>query len=160
MRPVDEPCRGQARNADGAHPVVDLVTTGQIVLLAAVALALGFGAWRGLRDGRFRGTHEVKGAEPATAGEPGVLDGTDIEHTLGERATLLQFSSAFCAPCRATRRVLGEVVHLVPGVAHVEIDAEQHLELVAEGRRAADAHHAHPRRRGSRGQPGHGHAEA
>ena len=106
------------------------MTTGQIVLLAAVALALGFGAWRVLRDGRFRGTREVKGAEPATIVEPGVLDGTDIEHTLGERATLLQFSSAFCAPCRATRRVLGEVVHLVPGVAHVEVDAEHHLELV------------------------------
>jgi thiol-disulfide isomerase/thioredoxin len=106
------------------------VTTGQIVLLAAVALALGFGAWRGLRDGRFRGTHEVRGAEPATTVEPGVLDGTDIEHALGERATLLQFSSAFCAPCRATRRVLGEVVDLVPGVAHVEVDAERHLELV------------------------------
>ena len=47
---------------------------------------------------------------------------------LGERATLLQFSSAFCAPCRATRRVLGEVTGLVDGVAHVEIDAEHHLE--------------------------------
>ena len=47
---------------------------------------------------------------------------------LGERATLLQFSSAFCAPCRATRRVLGEVTGLVDGVTHVEIDAEQHLE--------------------------------
>ena len=47
---------------------------------------------------------------------------------LGERATLLQFSSAFCAPCRATRRVLGEVIGLVDGVAHVEIDAEHHLE--------------------------------
>jgi thioredoxin-like negative regulator of GroEL len=49
---------------------------------------------------------------------------------LGERATLLQFSSAFWAPCRATRRILGEVATLVPGVAHVEVDAEQHLELV------------------------------
>ncbi|MFI8089309.1 TlpA family protein disulfide reductase [Streptomyces sp. NPDC086080] len=49
---------------------------------------------------------------------------------LGERATLVQFSSAFCAPCRATRRVLGEVARLVPGVAHVEIDAEAHLDLV------------------------------
>jgi thiol-disulfide isomerase/thioredoxin len=106
------------------------VTTGQIVLLAAVALALGFGGWRGLRDGRFRGTHEVKGAEDATAKEPGVLDGTDIEHTLGERATLLQFSSAFCAPCRATRRVLEDVAAIVPGVRHVEVDAEHHLDLV------------------------------
>lgn len=48
----------------------------------------------------------------------------------GERATLLQFSSAFCAPCRATRRTLAEVCALVPGVAHVELDAEQHLEVL------------------------------
>ncbi|MEV5166308.1 thioredoxin family protein [Streptomyces werraensis] len=49
---------------------------------------------------------------------------------MGERATLVQFSSAFCAPCRATRRVLGEVAAMVPGVAHVEIDAEARLDLV------------------------------
>ena len=49
---------------------------------------------------------------------------------MGERATLLQFSSAFCAPCRATRRVLTEVAEVVPGVSHIEVDAEQHLELV------------------------------
>ena len=52
------------------------------------------------------------------------------EAGLGERATLVQFSSAFCAPCRATRRVLAEVAALVPGVAHVEIDAEARLDLV------------------------------
>ena len=111
------------------------MTAGQLVLLVAVVLALGFGAWRALADGRFRGTHRVRGAaDPTTPGdeapEPGLLDGTDIAHALGERATLLQFSSAFCAPCRATRRVLGEVAELVPGVAHVEVDAEHHLELV------------------------------
>ncbi|WP_028636572.1 TlpA family protein disulfide reductase [Nocardioides sp. URHA0032] len=49
---------------------------------------------------------------------------------LGERATLLQFSSAFCAPCRATRRTLTDVAGAVPGVAHVEVDAEHHLDLV------------------------------
>lgn len=49
---------------------------------------------------------------------------------LGERATLVQFSSAFCAPCRATRRVLGEVAGMVPGVTHVELDAEDNLDLV------------------------------
>ncbi|MFI2435439.1 thioredoxin family protein [Streptomyces sp. NPDC018693] len=51
---------------------------------------------------------------------------------LGERATLVQFSSAFCAPCRATRRVLDEVAGLVPGITHIEIDAEAHLDLVRE----------------------------
>ncbi|WP_460838664.1 TlpA family protein disulfide reductase [Nocardioides marmoraquaticus] len=59
-----------------------------------------------------------------------MLAGTPFADELGERATLLQFSSAFCAPCRATRRVLGEVVEVVPGVVHVEVDAEQHLDLV------------------------------
>ncbi|GHH72253.1 thiol reductase thioredoxin [Streptomyces sulfonofaciens] len=48
----------------------------------------------------------------------------------GERATLVQFSSAFCRPCAATRRVLADVAAMVPGVAHVDLDAEGHLALV------------------------------
>ena len=59
-----------------------------------------------------------------------MITAADGEIDLGARATLLQFSSAFCAPCRATRRVLAEVARLVPGVVHVELDAEQHLHLV------------------------------
>ncbi|MBV7696336.1 thioredoxin family protein [Streptomyces sp. TRM70350] len=58
------------------------------------------------------------------------LGAAELGADLGERATLVQFSSAFCAPCRATRRILGEVAGLVPGVTHVEIDAEAHLPLV------------------------------
>ncbi|HEV7627867.1 MAG TPA: thioredoxin family protein [Streptomyces sp.] len=49
---------------------------------------------------------------------------------LGERATLVHFSSAFCQPCRATRRTLAEVAEMVAGVSHVEIDAEEQLALV------------------------------
>jgi thiol-disulfide isomerase/thioredoxin len=100
------------------------------VPVAVVAPASGVGLLRLARDGRVRGTHRIA-AGPA-AGEvpaaPGPLDGLGRQH--GERATLLQFSSAFCAPCRATRRVLGEVAGLVPGVVHVELDAEQHLDVV------------------------------
>lgn len=58
------------------------------------------------------------------------LTASDLDVPLGERATLVQFSSAFCAPCRATRQVLTHVVDLVPGVTTVEIDAEAQLELV------------------------------
>jgi thiol-disulfide isomerase/thioredoxin len=65
----------------------------------------------------------------AGAGES-VLAGTAYEGRRGERATLVQFSSAFCAPCRATRRVLTDVAAAVPGVVHVEVDAEEHLALV------------------------------
>ncbi len=109
------------------------MTSGQIVLVVAVLAVLAFGVWRAMTDGRFRGTHRVKGAAPQPAVEDApvsVVRDRGIE--LGERATLLQFSSAFCAPCRATRRVLADVAAVVPGVAHVEIDAEEHLDLVRE----------------------------
>lgn len=71
------------------------------------------------------------GAEPAGAELAGLdLGETDLGGPLGSRATLVQFSSAFCAPCRATRRVLAEVAGMTDGVAHLEIDAESHLDLV------------------------------
>ncbi|WP_228992077.1 thioredoxin family protein [Streptomyces sp. DH8] len=60
------------------------------------------------------------------------LDAARLGAELGERATLVQFSSAFCQPCRATRRTLEEVAGMVEGVAHVEIDAESHLTLVRQ----------------------------
>ncbi len=109
------------------------MTTGQIVLLVAVALVVVFGAIRLLTDGRFRGTHKVRGAEAVNSPEAtpaSVLDGTPWVDQLGERATLLQFSSAFCAPCRATRHVLADVASRLDGVAHLEVDAEHHLEVV------------------------------
>ena len=59
-----------------------------------------------------------------------VVADTPFADQLGERATFLQFSSAFCAPCRVTRRTLEEVTDLLPDVAHVEVDAELHLDLV------------------------------
>lgn len=93
------------------------------------------------RDGRH-GRDEKEAAMGGTRGtkesavradeDDGRLDAARWGGELGERATLVQFSSAFCAPCRATRRVLGEVAGMVPGVAHVEIDAEDRLDLVRE----------------------------
>jgi thiol-disulfide isomerase/thioredoxin len=60
------------------------------------------------------------------------LTSGQLGQALGERATLVQFSSAFCAPCRATGRILADVAGMTPGVAHIEIDAESHLDLVRE----------------------------
>ncbi|WP_308120359.1 TlpA family protein disulfide reductase [Streptomyces bambusae] len=66
---------------------------------------------------------------PGRAGT-GRLDAAELGAPLGERATLVQFSSAFCQPCRGTRRILAEVSGMVDGVAHVEVDAEERLALV------------------------------
>ena len=107
------------------------MSSGVYVVLGAVVVTLVAAATLALLNGRFRGTHAVSGAGAATGQPPmSVLDGSPWEGQLGERATLLQFSSAFCAPCRATRRILGDVAGVVPGVTHVEIDAEDHLAMV------------------------------
>jgi thiol-disulfide isomerase/thioredoxin len=105
--------------------------SGVYVVLGAVIVALVTGVSLALRNGRFRGTHAVRGASPPVAAPPvSVLDDSPWEGQLGERATLLQFSSAFCAPCRATRRVLSDIAGQVPGVSHIEVDAEHHLDVV------------------------------
>ncbi len=44
--------------------------------------------------------------------------------------TLVQFSTAFCTPCRATRALLTDITADLDDVVHVDIDAEKHLELV------------------------------
>lgn len=50
---------------------------------------------------------------------------------LGSSATILHFSSAFCQPCRATRRTIARVVEdiSVPGVRVIDIDADDNLEF-------------------------------
>jgi thiol-disulfide isomerase/thioredoxin len=110
------------------------MSAGVWVLVVAVVGAIAFGLFRAATDGRFRGTHRVHGAaSPSPAEAPpaeSLLAGTPWADDLGERATLLQFSSAFCAPCRAARRVLGDVAAATPGVAHIEVDAEHHLDVV------------------------------
>ena len=90
------------------------------VLVGAVSVGVVLSVLKAWVDGRFR--EKVRDVERVSAAEVG--------GELGERATLLQFSSAFCAPCRATRRTLAEVEAMVDGVRHVELDAESHLELV------------------------------
>jgi thiol-disulfide isomerase/thioredoxin len=111
------------------------MTPGFAALAAALAIALiGGSAWRRF-NGRMRGPRlsvdKRQGVSLTAEGLAGnVLTSSQLGHALGERATLVQFSSAFCAPCRATRRILSDVAGMTDGVAHVEIDAEAHLDLI------------------------------
>ncbi|WP_333740605.1 TlpA family protein disulfide reductase [Streptomyces sp. IBSBF 2806] len=97
--------------------------TGLMVCVAVLVAASAYGVLHRRRSGRVR----VRGRDDGRR-----LGADRLGGALGQRATLVQFSSAFCAPCRATRRVLGEVAGVVPGVAHIEIDAEARLDLVRE----------------------------
>jgi thiol-disulfide isomerase/thioredoxin len=96
------------------------MAAGVMVLGAVLVLATAGGlAWR-RRDGRMR-------ASPVPR-----LTEADLGQPLGARATLLQFSSAFCAPCRATRQLLADVAGRSDGVAHVELDVATRLDLARQ----------------------------
>jgi thioredoxin-like negative regulator of GroEL len=108
--------RGGGRIVEGVSSV------GLMALVVALVLAGAIGVVRRSRSGRLR-----------ASGDPGAtrLTAADLStDALGERATLLHFSSAFCRPCVAVRHVLHDVAERVPGVRAVEVDAESHLELV------------------------------
>ena len=112
------------------------VNAGVWVLVVAIALAVLAGLLLRWRNGRFRPvrTVPIRGVDerqPPDADPGSRLGPAELGvEALGERATLVHFSSAFCAPCRATRQTLTQVSEAVEGVGHVEIDAESHLDLV------------------------------
>ncbi len=115
---------------DDASRVLCMDVTGGLIALAvalAAACLLGV-AWR-RRAGQFRPA-PGRTSGSATVTGPDVLTGADLGGPLGRRATLVQFSTAFCAPCRPTRLILAQVADVVDGVTHVEVDAASRLDLV------------------------------
>jgi len=80
------------------------------------------------RDGRLTGSGLGGSRRPITRPRP--LTGADLGQPLGSRATLLQFSSSFCAPCRAAKQLIADVAARNDGVAHVEINVADRMDLV------------------------------
>lgn len=91
-----------------------------LAALVAVATALGL-VWRS-QQGRIRRT---EGGEVIRASDlPGVA-------RLARGATLLQFSTEVCAPCRATHVVLGDVASARSDVEHVDLDLTHRPDLAS-----------------------------
>ena len=105
------------------------VTGGLIALAAALAVATLLGVALRRRAGRFRAAPPRGTPEQPVAGTVALTE-ADLGSSLGERATLVQFSTTFCAPCRPTRQILAQVAGMVDGVRHIEIDAASRLDLV------------------------------
>ena len=94
-----------------------------IPLVIVLVSATGYGLWYKRTRGEFRKKKTVNGPRLTAA-----IVGTE----LGARATMVQFSSAFCTPCRATKALLEDMVKTMTDVRYAHIDAESHLELVRE----------------------------
>jgi thiol-disulfide isomerase/thioredoxin len=98
---------------------------GVAVLAAALAVTAAAAWWLRARNGALRPDdgHEV----PAS----------DVFERLGARPadadlTVVQFSTAFCGPCRATKARLHQLQATRPRLAVVHVDAESHLDEVRE----------------------------
>lgn len=90
----------------------------QILLVTIIAFSTLFGFWYKKSRGEIKtGRRKMEVSE------------TEIGVKLGTRLTLLQFSSAFCSPCRTTRMLLSDLTKEIPDVKHIDIDAESRLEL-------------------------------
>jgi len=104
---------------------------GLIVLLVVLVVSGAAGLAMRLRQGRFRSgsarTHTADSTPAAVSGT--VLTATDLGAPLGERGTLVQFSSQVCAYCGPTRELLTDVARARDGLAFVEIDAADRLDL-------------------------------
>ena len=91
-------------------------------ILIVFTLATAYGLWYQRSRGKLK-------SKSSRVGKP-ALSASDIGHDLGSRVTLVQFSSAFCTPCRATRALLTDITADLDDVVHVDIDAEKNLDLV------------------------------
>ena len=89
-----------------------------LLLLILLALATGIGMRLKATQGRIK---QKKGLQ---------ISSSEIGESLGERATVVQFSTTFCSACRAAKVLISDVVSKQSDVKYVEIDAESNLELV------------------------------
>ncbi|PWW22623.1 thiol-disulfide isomerase/thioredoxin [Geodermatophilus normandii] len=101
--------------------------TGAAVLAAALALTAVAAWWLRTRDGRLRAAQE----EESVGGPTAVLEGLGVRPADAD-LTVVQFSTAFCGPCRTTRARLQHLQATRPGLAYVHVDAESSLDAVRE----------------------------
>jgi thiol-disulfide isomerase/thioredoxin len=102
--------------------------TGVVVFGAALVVAALAAWWLRTRNGAVRPVDDGKGTVPE-------LGTTAVLQDLGARPqdadlTVVQFSTAFCGPCRATRARLQQLQATRPGLAYLHVDAESHLDAV------------------------------
>lgn len=100
------------------------------MLIAALAVAAAVGAAVRLRAGKVRSYSRTDRADSFGTSPPvSVVTADDLGASLGQKATLVQFSTEYCTYCGPTRKLLGEIAAERSGVAVVEVDAAERMDL-------------------------------
>lgn len=97
---------------------------GLFVLLGALVCTGALAGWLRLREGRVR---TARVAIPAA----GLPEPVRTALAPAPNVTLVQVSTAFCAPCRHARSVLDRLAARTAGLSHVELDVTDRPEVAA-----------------------------
>lgn len=90
-----------------------------VILVALIGVTSVLGAVLRSRSGRARAVS----APWLSAEDLGSLT------QFGERGTIIQFSSSFCAPCAETHRLIHTVIAEASGITYFDIDVADHPTL-------------------------------
>jgi thiol-disulfide isomerase/thioredoxin len=102
---------------------------GAAVLVAALVVTAAVAWWLRSRNGTLRSASAQK--DGAVSGQNAVFERLGVRPAEAD-LTVVQFSTAFCAPCRTTKARLQQLQATRPGLAYVHVDAESHLDEVRE----------------------------
>lgn len=90
-----------------------MTLVGAFIVLAALLVAtIALGIYLRWQQNRPRRLNPDEVVDPARFGAP----------ALGERATLLQFSTELCSRCPGVHRTLDAIASAQPGVVHLDVD--------------------------------------
>ena len=86
--------------------------------MSLLSFLITLGYWIRLRDGKLNNVNGLN------------ISAVELNHKLGKKATIVQFSTTFCSECRTAKAIVKNVVKDFKDIAYVEVDAESNLELV------------------------------
>ncbi|MFM8922136.1 MAG: thioredoxin family protein [Candidatus Nanopelagicaceae bacterium] len=88
--------------------------------ILVLLLASAFGIWWQRNQGKLK----------RAKGPHNFITKSEIETELGQRVTIVQFSSAFCSPCKATAAIISALIKDMSDVTYVQIQSEENLALI------------------------------
>jgi len=115
------------------------VSTGVVVVLVAVLVALAVGGVLRARSGRVRAVRPRAGDGPASrAGTDDAAAADGLAPLLraagvpdGDGPVLLHFSADWCGPCARVRPLVADLAGELPRLRHAEVDVAAHDRLAA-----------------------------